>query len=143
MHEKIYRAGLICYKIDSTDGQVYMNFMKPSDPTFGGSSYQIPKGRIEPGETAHFAAVREAKEEIGLLESSIVGEVIELGVFLGRTTFFICKVDENAIFGMPGFETEDTKWMTFDHFMEAGRDLHRTVVVSAYRKILSLEQIDN
>lgn len=34
--EKIYRAGTIPYWIDPATHQVYMMFMKPSNPEYGG-----------------------------------------------------------------------------------------------------------
>ena len=87
----VYRAGTIPYHIDESS-TIRMLFMKPSDSTFGGDAYQIGKGRVEDGEDHRSAALREAKEELGLfIGNTILTE--EVGVFMGRTTMFIAKIN--------------------------------------------------
>lgn len=104
--------------------------MKPSSTTYGGDAFQIAKGRIEDGETAEETARREGYEELGLRDDNILS-FVELGVFLGRTTFFVAKVNVKDAFDQPHFETEKTQWMTFEDFQNEGRDIHRSVVRSA------------
>lgn len=140
-HEKIHRAGLFPYRVDPKTNEVEMLFMIPINEAYGGSQPQAAKGRIEEGETALQAAVREAQEEVGLFKGCIIGEVQELGVFLGRTTFYVAKVNHDALFGLPGDETADTMWMTTEQFTVRGRPLHVPVVKAAYRKICRLEGI--
>lgn len=53
--------------------------LKSSNPSFGGPAWQLPKGSIDPGEEAYQAAIREANEEAGLMESDIVGKPSALG----------------------------------------------------------------
>ncbi|TFG98295.1 NUDIX hydrolase [Candidatus Thorarchaeota archaeon] len=136
----VYRAGLIPYIIE--EGSVRMMFMRPSDPDFGGDKYQIAKGKIEDGESPLVAALREAKEEIGLF----VGNVIiteEVGQFMGRTTVFVSKIKDTSMFGEPSFETSETTWMSLDEFLEDGRELHRPVVKAAHRTIMKMEDLNN
>ena len=115
-----------------------MLFMKPSDSTFGGDAYQIGKGRVEDGEDHRSAALREAKEELGLfIGNTILTE--EVGVFMGRTTMFIAKIKDRDMFGEPDFETESTRWMTLEDFMLEGRVLHQPVVQACHRRMLELE----
>lgn len=137
-NEKVYRAGMIPYYIDE-QGQVVMMFMKPSDVDYGGDRWQIAKGKVDPTDaSAKEAAVREAKEELGLF----IGNVLwleELGNFLGRTTFFICKIKNKDMFGEPHFETKEIKWMTPKEFYEIGRELHKPVVKAAERLIEKIE----
>lgn len=135
----IFRAGTIPYKLEN--GDIKMLFMRPSESTFGGDSFQLAKGKIEDGEDAQTAAIREAKEEVGLLHSSIDGDVDLLGVFLGRTTVFVCKVRPNAILGVPGVETSETAWLSLDEFNSVGRVLHRQIVRSAYDLICQRESL--
>lgn len=124
----IYRAAVIPYIVE--DGVIRMLFMSPSDTTFGGDAPQIAKGRIEIGETAEQTARREGHEELGLKESNIES-FYELGVFLGRTTFYVAKVKDKADFDIPHFETKDTRWMTLEEFSIDGRDIHQAVVNTA------------
>lgn len=125
--KKIWRAGLVPYYINEV-GQVEMLFMIPSDQTYGGSAPQIAKGRIEEGEDEKETAIREAKEELGLIQGNIDGEVDYLGVHLGRTHMYACRVYSKDLFGVYSFETESTQWMTEDEFRQEGRDIHRDVV---------------
>jgi len=138
LHDKklIYRAGVVPYIVE--DGQIRMKFMRPSDPEFGGDTFQLAKGKIEEGESAEQAGLREAKEELGLFIGN-VALVEELGTFMGRTTVFVAKVKERDMFGEPGFETSEVAWMTVEEFNAQGRDLHKPVVKAAHRKICKLE----
>ena len=136
----VYRAGLIPYIVDDK-GTVSMLFMRPSNPDFGGDKYQIAKGRVEEGENNQEAALREAKEEIGLFIGNVI-RTEEVGQFMGRTTVFVSKVKDASMFGEPSFETSDTKWLTLEQFLDIGRDLHKPVVKAAYRQIMKMENIN-
>lgn len=140
IREKVYRAGMIVYRINESN-IVEMLFMRPSDPEYGTDTLQVPKGRVEDGETNLQAAVREAQEEVGLFKGSIIKGPEELGNFLGRTEVFVCKVKPDALFGEPDFETAETKWLTLEQFIDEGRTLHRPIVQAAYRKICKMEGI--
>lgn len=139
-HDKklIYRAGTIPYVVEN--GEVLMMFMKPSNPEYGGDTFQIAKGRVEDGEDNKTAALREAKEELGLFIGNI-SLTEELGQFMGRTAVYVAKVKDRTLFGEPSFETSEVAWMTMEQFDQIGRDLHRPVVKAAYRKIAMLENL--
>jgi len=132
----VYRAGTIPYLIE--DGKVQMMFMRPSDETYGTDAFQLAKGRIEDGEDTKTAALREAKEELGLFIGN-VSLVEEVGLFMGRTTVYVAKIKDRNMFGLPDEETADVAWMTVEQFDESGRDLHRPVVRAAHRLICRLE----
>lgn len=150
----IHRAGAIPYVIEN--GEPVLMFMKPSSAEFGGSlvetvhadgtttsefvaKWQIAKGKIETTDAStKDAALREAKEEVGLF----IGNVIlteEVGVFMGRTTIFVVKVKDRDMFGSPGYETEDVAWLTEDQFIAEGRTLHIPTVQASLRTIRKLE----
>lgn len=131
---KVYRSGLIPYWVD-TSGEVHMMFMKPSDPIYGGDRFQISKGKVEDDEDFQTAAVREAQEELGLMLFNIKGDVWYLGNFLGRMSVYVCEISDQQLFGVPGYETGDTAWMTMSQFLSDGRDLHVPIVSEAYDKI--------
>lgn len=118
---KIPRAGFIPYYVD--DGEIYVMLMKPSDPKFGGNEFQIAKGHIDPGEDSKTAALREANEELGLLESNLVS-VEYLGQYLGYTQIYYGRVKNRNDFTEPMFETGETTWITVSEFHTIGRAIH-------------------
>lgn len=138
IREKVYRAGMIVYRVNERN-DIEMLFMRPSDPEYGTDTLQVPKGRVEEGETFEQAAIREAQEEVGLFRGAIIKGPEYLGNFLGRTQVYICKVKSDALFGEPDFETAETRWLTLEQFVEEGRSLHRPIVQAAHRKICKME----
>lgn len=137
--KKIYRAGMLLYKVD--ESQIRMLFMVPSKAKYGGAVPQCPKGKIEEGETAEEAAIREAQEEVGLFPPNIDGDIHHLGNFLGRTEVFVAKIKDEDMFGDFHFETVETRWMTPEEFQKDGRDLHKPMVKAAIRYIKKKEKI--
>lgn len=133
MKSKIYRAGLIPYFINNDE--IEMMFMKPSDSRYGGSDFQIAKGKVENGESFEEAAIREAGEELGFTTLNSDGNIKDLGTFLGRTRIFVVKIKNKEMFTKPHFETSNTKWMTEDKFLSNGRKLHAPIIQSAIRLI--------
>ena len=131
---KIERAGLVpCYIND--DGELEMMFMKPSDPTYGGSDYQIAKGKIEVGESEMETAIREAREELGLKLDNI-SHTFYCGKFLGRTYIFASIVNSKENFDpFMEDETESVTWMTMEQFAKEGRDIHIDVVACVVKEI--------
>lgn len=125
--KQIWRAGLIPFHI-AEDGTIEMLFMIPSDQRYGGSDPQMAKGRIDDDEKPEETALREAKEELGLISGNIDGSLEYFGVHLGRTHVYACEVKSQDRFGIFSGETEDTRWMTEDDFRKNGRDIHRDIV---------------
>lgn len=132
MKHKLYRAGFLPYRI--VNCRVEFLFMLPADERYGGDRYQIAKGKVEEGETALQAALREASEELGLIEDNIVGLTL-VGEYLGRTTFFAAQVIDDEAFNEPHFETKDTTWMSVEEFEKVGRELHIPIVLDAHKYI--------
>jgi len=135
--EIIYRAGVIPYYMDN--GEIKMLFMKPSKKKFGGSEFQIAKGKQEKGESDEETAFREAGEELGLFSGNVTKRT-DLGTFLGRTRVFLAKIEDPDKFGDPCDETGEVNWMTPNEFKDKGRSIHRPVVKAAVRKIKKLEK---
>jgi ADP-ribose pyrophosphatase len=132
MKGKLYRAGLLPYVIENNEPKFL--FMKPADARYGGDRYQIAKGKVEEGETSEQAAVREAMEELGLVETNI-SDPMFLGEYLGRTSFYMAKVFDKTLFNSPHFETSDTAWLTLAEYQDAGRQLHVPIVQDAVRTV--------
>lgn len=122
----IWRASMIPFFIDE-EGKIEMMFMIPSDQRWAGSAPQMAKGRIEDEETHEETAIREAREELGLINGNIE-HTHYFGVFLGRTHVYACRVHDKDRFGMYSQETDDVVWMTEDEFRISGRDIHQDVV---------------
>lgn len=121
---------MIPFFVDENNN-IEMKFMVPSDQKFGTSDPQFAKGRIEKNEIHEEAAIREAKEELGLREDNVKW-FNYLGVFLGRTHIYICEVKNKEDFDEPHYETESIHWMTLEDFEKHGRELHRPVIREAY-----------
>lgn len=140
MRKKIFRAGLIPY-VFPDNSEPEMLFMVPSNAKYGGDKPQLAKGKVEEGETNKDAAIREAKEEVGLFIGNIIGEVKHLGKFLGRTEVYIAEVKDKDLFGEPKnigsdkVETKRTVWLTKEQFVKEGRDIQVPIIKAAYRKI--------
>ena len=128
------RGGVIPYYIK--DDEVKMMFMQPSDGKYGGSDFQIAKGKIDEGESIEDGAFREAEEELGLFVPNTKNRKL-LGTFLGRMTIYIVEVIDPSAgkFGDPVEETAAVKWMTPKEFQAKGRDLHKPIVKAAARSI--------
>jgi 8-oxo-dGTP pyrophosphatase MutT (NUDIX family) len=141
--KKLYRAGLIPYVVEQDI--VKMMFIVPDDPSgkYGGEMPQIAKGKIEDGETVLSAALREAKEELGLFTGNLE-HTEEVGSFMGRTTVFVGKIKDTNLFGDPTTpnEVKDRVWLTLEQFLQQGRDLHKPVIKAAHRKICKIENLD-
>ncbi len=137
------RAGMVIYRVlgegQVTADNIEMLFMIPSNPDFGGPDPQLPKGRIDPGETPLQAALREAQEEVGLFYGSLMEPAYELGTFMGYTTVYVGRVDPNAEYADFTDEVKETVWMSPDQFMERGRIIHKPVVQAAVRSIIKHE----
>lgn len=138
--EKVHRAGVVPYIIE--DQTVKMLFMRPTlhehQPWMQDKAmWQIAKGRIDDSDiSTKDAALREAKEELGLWEGNVV-QAYELGTFLGRTTIFAAEVEDRYTFAQPDIEeTAETRWMTEEEFYTEGRQLHKTIVSSINKLIM-------
>lgn len=127
MIPKVDRAGIIPFYIND-EQEIVMMFMVPSDPEYGGSDFQIAKGKVDPGEQHEEAAIREGEEELGLIKSNMISDVHFLGKFLGRMHIYTVQVESPTNFNRPHYETAQVGWLTNDQFQTIGRELHRPLV---------------
>ena len=135
--KKVERGGVIPYYIK--DGEILMMFMKPSDKKFGGTNFQIAKGKLEDGETPIEGAFREAKEELGLFGPN-VEQTDAIGRF-GRINIFVAKIKDPDMFGDTTPETGAVTWWNSQQFQSQGRGWQKPIVKAAVRKIEKLENI--
>lgn len=138
-NNKVYRAGLIPFIVENDEIQIML--MKPSNAKYGGDKFQIAKGKVDPGETTEQAALREAKEELGLFSGNIL-QLKELGQFLGRMTVYVAEMKTKEMFGIPHFETGETAWMSISEFQQKGRTLHKPIILATERLIKKMLNLD-
>lgn len=129
---KGYRAGIIPYFVDEDSTILYM-FMKPSDPEYGGSDWQIAKGRFDDGEDdALVVAVREGREELGLVEGNIVEDHIDYVGEFRKMFVYTCRVLDMDHFDQFHYETGDVCWLSNDEYQAFGRDIHKDIVQATH-----------
>ena len=114
-------AGGIVFKKQA--GQVLWLIRRPSpNPQYRGNlGWSFPKGWIDEGETPRQAAIREVREEGGVV-AKIISKLTTLKVFFTNQdgekimkfiTYFVMEYESDAP-GGHDWETEETKWATAD-----------------------------
>jgi len=115
-------------------------------PTYWG----FAKGWIEPGEDAQDAAIRETKEEAGILVNLIPGFKKEQRWFYmnkekekvsKHAVFFLAEISENEAEKVKiSFEHEGFAWLSFEEAMKKLKIRNnREMLKKAYELILELE----
>ena len=128
-YTKPARAGLIPYTFDSDGNPVFL-LMVASNPKMGGPRPMISKGKIEGGESAMECALREAEEELGLLQRNmktgpihLIDEYVTLRSGAYDLSLYYCEISERWDFGPWDDETYYTVWLSLDQARaEARRD---------------------
>jgi 8-oxo-dGTP pyrophosphatase MutT (NUDIX family) len=117
------KSGLIPYY---KDGDFFKFFcMVPSNPLYGGTDPQIAKGEIELDENPQQAAIREATEELGLVEDNIQNLIFfeqMNGIF-----FYAAEVMNPYNWGTPHFETGSVLWV-WENNLEIIREWQRPII---------------
>jgi predicted NUDIX family NTP pyrophosphohydrolase len=135
------KAGVIPYYFSK--GKLFMLFMTPSNPTYGGPLFQIAKGKVEEGEDVKHAAFREGTEELGLAANNMQNmHHITTQIVSGLDdtyilTLFATQVTDPTAFGNTDMETGKRAWMTLAQFTKAGRQNQLALVQKASQKILT------
>jgi len=117
------KSGMIPYYYDN--GKLKVLLMKPSDPSFGGTKFQLAKGGIEPSYSPINNALKEAQEEVGLVLSN-VKQVEPINIFKYKQYdlhVFACEIFDPNNFSNTDFETGNTKWFTLpDDLLKIRKD---------------------
>jgi len=134
------KAAMLPYVIED---DIYFLFMKPSDPNYGGSRFQIAKGHVDEGEKTLHAAAREAKEELGIKYSNI-NKIYALKDFIVKgmaddyiLSVFLAELNNRSI-GAHDRESKEVKFMTYKEFKIIGRRKHSSIVKLADIKLRKL-----
>lgn len=129
-YEKRARAGLIPY-MRNESGELIFLMMVSSNAKFGGPRPMLSKGKIEEGESTLECAIREAEEELGLIQMNMIGRpaflaeervVLRSGAYL--LTLYSVQIRDRWDFDKWCDETEYTVWMSLAEFREDGRKDH-------------------
>lgn len=110
-------AGTVPYRVTESGLEVYLVRMSNDD------GWIIPKGKIEPGETAREAAIRETREEAGLVgatSANSIGTYVHLRQAADPQALqvFLLQVEGVA----PGKPERDGEWVTVADALTALED---------------------
>lgn len=115
--------------------------IKSSNPMFGGTAWQLPKGQVDPGETPEQAGFREAKEEAGLLEADVLNKMV-LGNFKLRgqgkgnfSKFLAIETHTAKVTGTYHFETGETRWFTVEDAAKLIRHDQKPILAKLLAKV--------
>ena len=128
------RSGVVPYYVNDQH-QLMVYLMRPSDPDYGGTDWQIAKGEMEPGLSLLDNAMKEGAEELGLKLSNTLGEpwLVTTDVRLSITVFAV-QIQDPDDFDQPHYETGDTTWLSLPADLSQVRDIHQHIL----SKLLSM-----
>lgn len=129
--DKPERSGLIPYYIEGD--HVYVKVMKPSDPAYGGTEWQLAKGGIEPGLDPEANALKEAHEEVGLKPSNIT-RMFKL-LYKNHLHVYAAEVKDKDDFDEPHYETGAVNWIKLPEDLQQIRQWQQWIFNALYRRI--------
>ena len=109
--------------------------------------WDLPKGKVDPGESMEEAAVREVQEECGLAQVELVKHLYSSWhtyerkgkQHLKRTDWFLMKADMNEVLAPQTEEDIDAvKWIDTEEMTEVKRDTYASIlpVITAWEEAL-------
>ena len=122
------RSGVVPYYLNA-EHQLMVYLMRPSDPDYGGTDWQIAKGGVEPGLSLVVNAMKEGQEELGLKLNNTLGEpwLVTTDVRLSITVFAV-QIQDPEDFDQPHYETGDTTWLSLPAELHQVRDIHQHIL---------------
>jgi 8-oxo-dGTP pyrophosphatase MutT (NUDIX family) len=100
------RSGVIPYYIKND--QLWVRVMRPSDPKYGGTDWQLAKGRVDDLDPKA-AALKEGHEEVGLNPSNI--KTMFKLLYAQRLHVWAAEVINPTDFDEPHYETGAVTWL--------------------------------
>jgi len=128
------RSGVVPYYFNDQH-QLMVYLMRPSDPDYGGTDWQIAKGKMEPGLSLLDNAMKEGAEELGLKLSNTLGDpwLVTTDDRLSITVFAV-QIQDPTDFDQPHFETDATTWLSLPADLSQVRKIHQHIL----SKLLSM-----
>jgi len=126
------RAGLLPYYIK--DNEIYIAFMVPSNPKFGGDKPQIAKGHIEPGYTAIETAIKEGHEELGYIHQHHYDVRLLWNDARTNIAWYFVKVDDTTL-DKHCWETKQVVWIEINKAEKTIREWQRIVIKVLKRRL--------
>lgn len=135
---KLKKSGLVLYR--KTKDDVFFRCMIPSDPMYGGSSPQIPKGGIDEGDGIKFTAVKECCEECGLVPTNLES-IEEFKIYPKmKMAIFIGTVGNPDDFVEPHWESKWSGWVSYNNEREKLRDIQRHIFDDIYEHLNDIKE---
>lgn len=139
MYLKYRKAATIIYHKDNDRIEILL--VKPSNPKFGGPDFQLPKGQIHEKETPEQTALRESKEEAGLVEDNIlqmfyIGDYVTHGLDNSYIlTVFGVEVKDKERFYLSDYEISDKGFFSLEKAQEIIRKEQKEILRNALYKL--------
>lgn len=137
----VTKAALIPFR--GSRAHLEMMFMLPADPFYGSHYFNIAKGHIDGDESSLEAALREGREELGIILSGSE-QIAKVGCFhvhgfqsAYHMDVYTCQVDATTTFATPHFESSDAAWLSYRWFKRHGRTSQLDVVGATHKYIMS------
>lgn len=124
------------YRLIEAAGGLVFNQKKEILAIFRRGSWDLPKGKIDPGETAEAAAVREVQEETGLQQIELDRHLLDTyhtyrlksgKRVLKRTYWYIMHTRDTNLIPQAEEDIEKAVWIRADDFLEEEHPMYKTI----------------
>ncbi|MEL7120715.1 MAG: NUDIX hydrolase [Bacteroidota bacterium] len=125
------------FKLIEAAGGVVKNEKEEILFIFRRDNWDLPKGKIDPGETPEIAAVREVMEETGI-DNIELGELVTITYhtyklkskqrILKRTYWYDMKAPGQELTPQTEEDIEQASWMTLDAFNREPRVVYKSII---------------
>ena len=142
-HRREVSAGGLIWR-RNPDGSISVVLVRPA----GRSTWVLPKGHLEPGETVVQAAIREAREETGLTVGAVepLGEISYVYSSRERDAGTITRIFKHVYFFLMEYtggdpsahdsEIDEVAWLSFDEALARATHPSEQALIAKARTML-------
>ncbi len=125
------------YKIIEAAGGLVFNDAAQSLFIFRRGSWDLPKGKVDEGESLEHAAVREVQEETGLQQIILQEKLVETyhtyrseskKRVLKRTHWYKMRTSDTQLIPQTEEDIEKAVWITLEDFYEGGYQAYKNIL---------------